>query len=298
MRVGVDLGGTKCEAVVLGPDGHVRSRRRVPTPRGDYGQILAAVAALVSDISREVVLPDGAPIGVGIPGSVSPTTGLVRNANTTELNGRPLDRDLAERLGRPVAVDNDANCFAVAEARQGAGRGHAMVFGVILGTGVGAGIAIEGQARVGRNAIAGEWGHMPLPKPEDWERPGPRCYCGRFGCIETWISGPGLAQDHASATGERLTAAEIAACSSHLAPAADSMARHLSRLARGLAQVVNVLDPDIIVLGGGLSNIPGLAERLESALVPHVFSDACQTPVRRHVLGDSAGVIGAAWLAP
>lgn len=305
-RMGVDLGGTKIEVAVLAPGGEAVLRRRVPTPEGYLG-ILGAIEALVAGAEAESLsrrpAPDGlgglGGLGIGVPGSIGPVTGTMRNANTTCLNGRRLDRDLTERLRRPVTVENDANAFALAEALSGAGQGAGSVFGVILGTGVGGGVVVDGRLWPGASRIAGEWGHTPLPRPSDEERPGPACYCGRRGCVETWISGPALARDHLAATGVARTGEEIAADAAEGAPAAKaSLARHLGRLARALGPVVNILDPEVIVLGGGLANLPGLAERLERALAAEIFSDAPTTRVRRHRLGDSAGVIGAAWLAP
>lgn len=274
------------------------ARRRVATPAGDYDGTVRAVAALVA--AMEAATDAGfAGFGIGIPGSLSPATGLVRNANSTCLNDRPFGRDLEAALGRTVRVENDADCFALAEARQGAGRGFGVVLGLILGTGVGSGIVIGGAIRRGRNGIGGEWGHTALPWLAAEEHPGPLCWCGRRGCVETWISGPGMAADHARATGEALSAEAIAArAAAGDAAATATLARHRDRLARGLAQVVDVLDPDVIVLGGGLSNIDGLAETLPGLMAPHVFSDIFETPVRRHSLGDSAGVIGAAWAWP
>ncbi|MEO1599344.1 MAG: ROK family protein [Pseudomonadota bacterium] len=295
VRFGIDLGGTKTEIAAIAPDGTELLRRRVPTPDG-YRAILTTIAGLVAGAEAEFGPVPG--IGIGTPGSIGPETGLMRNSNTTCLNGRALDRDLAEALGRPVRIANDADCFALAEAQAGAGRGRRTVFGVILGTGVGGGIVHEGRLLSGPNAITGEWGHTPLPQPTAEERPGPLCYCGRRGCVETWLSGPGLARDHARATGETLTAKEIAARAQTDPAAAASLARHRDRLARALAVVVNVLDPDAIVLGGGVSNLVGLAETLPDAMRPHVFSDSFSTPILRHVLGDSAGAIGAAWLWP
>ena len=296
MRVGVDLGGTKIEAVALGPAGDGRARQRVATPPAGYDAVIEATAALVAAVEARAGARAAA-VGVGIPGSLSPSTGLIRNANFTTLIGHALDRDLAGALGRPVRVENDANCFALAEAVAGAGQGADVVFGVILGTGVGGGIITDGRVLAGRTLVAGEWGHNPLPAPEADELPGPPCYCGRAGCIETWCSGPALAADHARVTGERLEPAEIAARARQGdAAAGATLARHADRLARGLAAVVNVLDPDAIVLGGGLSNLAHLYERLPAAMRPHVFSDVFATPVLRNRLGDSAGVIGAAWL--
>ncbi len=299
MRIGVDLGGTKIEAVALGPGGAERARLRIASPRDGYDAVIRECAALVAAVATRAGGDGPCAVGVGIPGSLSPATGLVRNANFTVLNGRPLDRDLARAAGREVRVENDANCFALAEAMAGAGQGAEVVFGVILGTGVGGGIVAGGRVLPGANLIAGEWGHNPLPAPGAAERPGPACYCGRSGCIETWCSGPGLAADHARATGETLKPREIAAQAAEGdAGARETLDRHLSRLARALAGVVNVLDPDAIVLGGGLSNLSHLYERLPEAMRAHVFSDVFATPVLRNRLGDSAGVIGAAWLWP
>ena len=299
MRIGVDLGGTKIEAVALGPDGDERARLRVPTPRDGYDSVIRDCAALVAAVEGRAGGGAQGGVGFGIPGSLSPATGRVRNANFTVLNGRSLDRDLAAALGRPVRVENDANCFALAEAVAGAGQGADVVFGVILGTGVGGGIVAGGRVLAGANLIAGEWGHNPLPASEAGELPGPHCYCGRAGCIEAWLSGPGLAADHARETGERLDAQAIAArAEAGEAAARATLGRHLSRLARGLAGVVNVLDPDAIVLGGGLSNLGHLYDDLPRAMRAHVFSDVFATPVLRNRLGDSAGVIGAAWLWP
>lgn len=300
MRIGVDLGGTKIEAVALGPGGAERARLRIPTPGGGYDSVVRACAEMASAVEARAGAETAASaVGVGIPGSLSPATGLVRNANSTRLNGRPLDRDLARAMGRAVRVENDANCFALAEALAGAGQGARVVFGVIIGTGVGGGIVIEGRLLTGANLIAGEWGHNPLPAPGGEERPGPDCYCGRKGCVETWCSGPGLAADHARATGEMCSPEEIVArADAGDAAARASLGRHVSRLARGLAGVVNILDPDAIVLGGGLSKLAHLYEQLPGAMRPHVFSDVFATRVLRNRLGDSAGVIGAAWLWP
>jgi len=297
MRLGVDLGGSKIEAVILDEHGRAIRRRRVPAPASDYRALIAAVAGLVAEIEAETAPVPRA--GIGIPGSIGPTTGRVRNANSTVLNGRDLAGDLEAVLDRPVRIANDANCFALAEAVAGAGQDAHLVFGVILGTGVGGGIAAAGRVRAGANRICGEWGHMPLPLPGAEEHPGPACYCGRQGCIETWVSGPGLAADHARNGGGALDPPAIAAQAEAGDRAArDSLARHLDRLARGLAQVVNILDPDAIVLGGGLSNLAHLPRELPSAMRAHVFSDSFETPIRANRLGDSAGVIGAAWLWP
>ena len=303
MRIGVDLGGTKIEAAVLGADGTVVARRRVPTPanRADpangYRATLDAIVALVVELDAEFGRFPA--IGIGIPGSLSPKTGLVRNANSIQLNGEDFNRDLAAVLGRPVRLENDANCFALAEARAGAGRGKHCVFGVILGTGVGGGVVVGGEVLIGANRVAGEWGHNPLPNPGREEIPGQVCYCGRSGCIEAWCSGPGLAQDHLAEAGMALSPDEIAMmAAAGDAAAQDSLDRHLGRLARALATAVNLLDPDAIVLGGGLSNMAHLYRDLPKAMTPHVFSDCFSTPILQNRLGDSAGVIGAAWLWP
>jgi fructokinase len=295
LRLGVDLGGTKIEIAALDPGGAFRLRRRAPTPRDDYPATVAAVAALVGDAERD--LGARGTVGVGIPGTLSTTTGRVKNANSTWLNGRALREDLQAALGRPVRVQNDANCLAVSEAADGAGAGAAVVFAAILGTGVGAGIAVGGRPLAGANGIAGEWGHVPLPAPRDDERPGPRCWCGRHGCLETWLSGPGLAADHLRRVGGTLDATGIAA----RAAAGDeactaSLGRWLDRLARGLAMVIDVLDPDVVVLGGGLSNVSGVVEALPARVAPRVFTDALLTRFARSLHGDSSGVRGAAWL--
>jgi fructokinase len=292
IRIGIDLGGTKTEGVAMNAAGEVLARERVPTPP-DYDGALDMITALVA---RLEAAHGPAHIGVGHPGSVSPADGRMRNANSRWLNGRPLGEDLEGRLGRPVRLANDADCFALSEARDGAGAGAGLVFGVILGTGVGGGIVIDGKLLEGAQRIAGEWGHNPLPWPAPEEVPGPACWCGQSGCIETWLSGPGLAQDHARQAGAALEAREIALSDD---PACrDSMARHADRLARALASVVNLIDPDVIVLGGGVSNTAGLAQTVQAQLARHVFSDVLRTRVVRHRHGDSSGVRGAAWLWP
>jgi len=283
MRIGVDLGGTKIEALALDPKGREVFRKRVLTPRGDYAATLEAVVALVKEVGPGSV-------GVGIPGALSRVTGLVKNANSTWLIGRPLKQDLERALGREVRVDNDANCFALSEAIDGAGQGAHVVFGVILGTGVGAGIVVERQVLVGRNAIAGEWGHNPLPLPAAADLPLPACYCGRSGCIETYLSGPGLEREHEHLTQEKLAAREIAALDG------EALDRYIQRLARALAGVINLLDPDVIVLGGGMSNIERLYAEVPRRWLRHVFSDHVATRLVRNVHGDSSGVRGAAWL--
>jgi fructokinase len=293
-RIGIDLGGTKIEGIVLDAAGRERLRRRVSTPR-EYEGTLAAIAGMVADLEAET--GTRATVGIGIPGAISPATGLVKNANSTWLNGRPLRADLELRLGRPVRVMNDANCFALSEASDGAGAGAAVVFGVILGTGVGGGIVVGGHCLVGPNLIAGEWGHNPLPWPAPGEIPGPDCYCGKRGCIETYLSGPGLERDHERVYGQRASTREIVRDSARgQDAAAASLTRYQDRLARGLASVINVLDPDVIVLGGGMSNIPDVAEAVGELLPRYVFSDVVVTPVRKNRHGDSSGVRGAAWL--
>ncbi len=294
-RIGIDLGGTKIEAAALDEGGVMRLRRRTPTPAGDYAGTIAAIAWLVAGIEQEIGAR--ASVGIGIPGTIVAATGLVKNANSTWLIGRPLGHDVEAALGRPVRFANDANCFALSEAIDGAGAGHGTVFGVILGTGVGGGIAIGGRILVGANAIAGEWGHNPLPAPEPDELPGPPCYCGRSGCIESFLSGAGLAADHRRHGGGAMDAATIAAA----AVAGDqacraTLDRYAGRLARALAGVINILDPDVIVLGGGLSSLAHLYEEVPRRWGRHVFSDRVVTRLLPPVHGDSSGVRGAAWL--
>ncbi|MDZ4736115.1 MAG: ROK family protein, partial [Rhodospirillaceae bacterium] len=266
-------------------------------PAGDYAATLDTVALLVDAL--EQAMPGRASIGVGMPGAISPATGLIKNANSVWLNGKPFDRDLAAKLGRPVRVANDANCFAVSEATDGAAAGLATVFGVILGTGIGGGVAINGRALTGGNAIAGEWGHNPLPAPNDDEGPGLLCYCGRHGCIETWLSGSGLARDHETVSGERLDGAAIVARADADDKAAiATLDRYKDRLARALATVINILDPDAIVLGGGLSSVASLYTAVPRLWTRHVFSDRCTTKLLPPKHGAASGVRGAAWLWP
>jgi len=293
VRIGVDLGGTKIEAIALGASGGVLARRRAATPAEDYEAIVRAVA----DLSRALESETGgrASVGVGMPGAISPKTGLVKNSNTIALNGRPFGHDLAEALGRPVLLENDANCFALSEAADGAGVGARVVFGVILGTGVGGGLVVDGALISGRNRIAGEWGHNPLPLMRAGEHPGRRCYCGRDGCIETFLSGAGLSREFCARSGETLTGEAIAArAEAGDAEALASIDAYRDRLARALASVVNIVDPDVIVLG--LSNIARLYEGLEKLVESYAFSDALETRILRNVHGDSGGVRGAAWL--
>jgi fructokinase len=295
-RIGIDLGGSKIEGAALDREGVAHARRRIATPAADYRATLAAIAALVGEIEAEIGVR--APVGIGMPGAVSPATGLVKNANSTWLNDRPLERDLTAALGRPVRLANDANCFALSEARDGAAAGQPSVFGVILGTGVGGGVAIDGKILVGGNAIAGEWGHNPLPWPRPDESPGPACYCGRSGCVETFLSGPALAADHRRHGGGG-AARDIAAAAAAGEPIAGaSLERYCERLARALAHVINILDPHAIVLGGGLSSIAPLFERVPLLWGGWIFSDHVATRLLPPKYGDASGVRGAAWLWP
>ena len=301
-RIGIDLGGTKIEGLALSRDGAEVARRRIKTPK-DYQQTLLAIEGLVSYLEGEASAATGnaglGSVGVGIPGTLSPAMRVVKNSNSTWLNGHAFDKDLEAIMGRPIRVMNDANCFTLSEAADGAGEGAAVVFGVILGTGVGAGIVVGGHVLEGHQGIGGEWGHNSLPWPSDDEWPGPDCYCGRKGCIETYVSGPGMVRDHEEVTGQRLTTRKIVSqAAGGDEDAAASYARYVDRLARGLAAVINVLDPEIVVLGGGMSNPPTLPEDVQRALPPHVFSDHVATRVLRNVHGDSSGVRGAAWLWP
>jgi fructokinase len=293
VRIGIDLGGTKTEIVVLDSQGREALRERTNTPSHSYDAIVATIKDLVN--AAETKLGTGkCSVGIGIPGAISPATGLIKNANTTCLIGRAFDKDLERELGRPVKLANDANCFALSEATDGAAAGAAVVFGVIVGTGTGGGVVVNGAVVNGRNLIAGEWGHNPLPWPLDEERPGPKCYCGKHGCIETFLSGPGLKRDH---EGGRLETREIVARAASGDVAAEStLRRYEDRMARSLASVINVLDPDIVVLGGGLSNLPRLYENVPKIWRKYVFSDEVTTRLVPAKFGDSSGVRGAAWL--
>jgi fructokinase len=295
MRIGIDLGGTKIEAVALDERSNVLARRRIAAPRDDYDATLSAIVSLVRAVEREAGATGT--VGVGIPGTISPATGLVKNSNSTWMNGRPLAEDLPRLLGRAVRFANDANCLALSEATDGAAAGARIVFAVILGTGTGGGIVVNGHVLVGSNAIAGEWGHNPLPEPRREELPGPACYCGRSGCIETFLSGPGLARDYEVAGGDVVDAAEIARRAENAEPrAVECLARYEDRFARALGSIINVIDPDVIVVGGGLSNIERLYASVPKLWAPYVFSDAVRTRLVRAVHGDSSGVRGAAWL--
>jgi fructokinase len=297
-RIGIDLGGTKTEIVVLDAHGAARLRRREPTPRDDYGAMVDLVGCLVEQAEAHCDIPLGtARVGIGTPGSLSRATGLLRGSNSVCLNGRPLKRDLERRLRRPVALANDANCFTLSEATDGAARDGDLVFGVILGTGVGGGLVHHRRVIEGRNAIAGEWGHNPLPWPRDDEHPGPACFCGHAGCIETWLSGPGMLRDHRAHRGTASSTHEIVAGAKRgEAECAATLARYEERLARALAHVINIVDPDVIVLGGGMSNVDRWYVSVPKRWGAWVFSDSVETRLVRHAHGDSSGVRGAAWL--
>lgn len=297
MRIGIDLGGTKIEIIVLDDNGAPVVRRRVSTPVGDYSGTIRAIAELVRSAQSQIGV--FASVGIATPGALSPQTGLLRNSNSVVLNGKPLDRDLADAIGQSVRLENDANCLAISEATDGAGAGCRVVFAAILGTGVGGGIVIEGRILTGLNHVGGEWGHNPLPWATEKERPGYRCYCGKFGCIETFLSGTGLAREYFSLSRKELLAEQIAEAEQSGEPdAVQSLAAYQDRLARSLAALVNVLDPDVIVLGGGISNINSLYLGLMELIGQHAFSDWIKTKVIRAAHGDSSGVRGAAWLWP
>jgi fructokinase len=306
MRLGIDLGGTKIEIIAISGDGGEILRRRKPTPRGSYRGIVEALTGLVREVEAELAAM-GAPesgfsgphtVGIGMPGALSPQTGLAMNANSTEINGQPFKTDLEAILGREVRLANDANCLAVSEAVDGAAAGARVVFAAILGTGTGAGIAINGATWEGQHRIAGEWGHNPLPWPSVEELTGAQpCFCGQRGCIETWVSGTGFRNDFARVTGRSLSGPDIiAAAETGDAAAVAALDRYANRLGRSLAQVVNLLDPDVIVLGGGMSNVALVYEMLGSTITNFIFSDHFTTPIRPALHGDSSGVRGAAWL--
>lgn len=296
MRIGIDLGGTKIEAIALDSTGHERARKRMPSPRS-YDATIAAIRDLVAALEAET--GEQGTIGIGMPGAVSPATGLVKNANSTWLIGHPFGRDLEAALGREVRLANDADCFALSEATDGAAAGAKTVFGVILGTGVGGGIVVNGALLSGPNAIAGEWGHNPLPWALPDEYPGTDCYCGKKGCIETWLSGPAFARLYAEENADALSPEVIvAAAEAGNRPARLALRRYADRLARALAHVIDILDPHAIVLGGGMSNIAALYDEVPSRWGAYVFSDTVATPLLRHKHGDTSGVRGAAWLWP
>lgn len=298
MRIGVDMGGTKIEAIALDAKGLELKRMRVPTPRGDYDATVAAIKGLVDQLESSTGRRGS--VGVGIPGTVVASTGLVKNANSTWLNGRPFQADLSAAMDREVRCANDANCFAVSEATDGAAKGYGVVFGVIMGTGCGGGIALHGRAHSGPNGTAGEWGHTPLPWASDDERPGPACYCGHSGCLELWISGTGFEQDFTRATGKTWSGAQIVAASeAGDAEAEAALVRLESRTGRALAMIVDILDPDAIVLGGGLSNLDRLYRGgVAKVMADYVFGRQAETPILKNLHGDSSGVRGAAWLWP
>jgi fructokinase len=294
-RIGIDLGGTKIEGLLIGPDGRELARQRIKTPRHDYDGTLRELRALVEHLEQQAGI--SATVGLGMPGSISPKSGLGQNANSTWLNGKPFAKDFAAAMNRPVRVANDANCFALSEAVDGAGKDVRSVFGVILGTGTGGGLVVDGHIVDGPNGTGGEWGHMPLPWAEADEYPGPTCFCGRRGCMETWVAGPSLEADYARATGAARPATEIAALARDGdAPAAAALRRHASRLARGLAVIVNITDPAIIVLGGGLSRLTHLYDEVPPLMERWILSDRPSVTIVPPVWGDAGGVRGAAWL--
>ncbi|WP_207903691.1 ROK family protein [Tepidamorphus gemmatus] len=294
MRVGVDLGGTKIAAIALDADGAVVGEARRPAPRDDYRATVEALADIVAEVERQAGARGS--IGIGMPGSISPVTGRIQNSNSVWLNGTPFAEDVQAALARPARFANDADCFALSEATDGAGAGASSVFGAILGTGCGGGIVVGGRLLAGPNRSAGEWGHSPLPWPVSEEYPGPICWCGRRGCLETWVSGTGMQMDHAARTGEALAADQIVARAPTDPSARETLERHLSRLARALAVIVNTIDPDVIVLGGGLSQMPHLYDRLPDTMRPHIFAAAPLVTVRPPRHGDASGVRGAARL--
>jgi len=295
MRLGIDLGGTKIEIIAMADDGNILNRKRIPTPKDDYQGTVQGIVDLINGLESE--LGRQGSVGIATPGAISPASGLIKNANSTSLNGQPFDKDLAKALGREIRIANDADCFALSEAVDGAAQGAATVFGVIIGTGTGGGVVINGHLLSGPNAIAGEWGHNPLPWPRTEELPGHRCYCGKDGCIETFLSGPGLARHYLASYQEELTTREIverAQQGDH--KAGQSLLQYEDRMARALASIINVIDPHVIVLGGGLSNIERLYENVPALWGKYVFSDRVDTRLVKAKHGDSSGVRGAAWL--
>lgn len=302
-RIGIDLGGTKIEGILLDPAGKESLRLRIDTPAGDYPATIEAIKHMVTTLEAETTLPSGeATVGLGIPGTLSPGTGLIKNANSTCLIGKPLNKDLEAALNRPVRLANDANCFALSEATDGAGRNFSVVFGVILGTGVGGGLVVDGNLLTGPNSIAGEWGHNPLPWPagRNPNQPPPAdlsCYCGKVNCIETFLSGPGFINDFGDPTVNRVEEIIVLADQGHL-QAITALERYEQRLAAALASVINIIDPDVIVLGGGLSNIDRLYDTVPAQLSQFAFGGEATTPIVKNTYGDSSGVRGAAWLWP
>lgn len=297
MRIGIDLGGTKIEALAIDNMGTELARYRVDTPRNDYDATIQAIVGLVNRLESETGSTGS--VGAGIPGSVSRITGLIKNANSTWLNGRPFHKDLSAALEREVRVANDANCLAVSEATDGAAAGAHVVYGLILGTGCGGGVAINGRVHAGPNGVGGEWGHNPLPWQKPEEYPGPTCYCGKRGCLEMWVSGTGIALDHKNVTGKARTTREIVeACEAGDSVARATMERFEDRLARGVAHVINMLDPDAIVIGGGVSRVKRIYQELPKRLPEYVFGGEASTVILPAKYGDSSGVRGAAWLWP
>ncbi len=295
MRLGIDLGGTKIEIIALDEAGREIARRRVATPQNDYDATLHAITTLVREVETDTGCKGT--VGIGTPGAISRATGRLKNSNSVCLNGQPILDDLERLLGRTIRIQNDANCFALSEAVDGAAAGAGVVFGVIIGTGTGAGVVVNGQVLGGPNAIAGEWGHNPLPWPQARELPGGACYCGKSGCIETWLSGPGMTRRHRESTGEALDAPGIVArAAAGDAQCEKTLLEYEDRLARSLAHVINILDPDVIVLGGGMSNIERLYQNIPTLWGRHVFSDRVDTRLLQNRHGDSSGVRGAAWL--
>jgi len=295
MRIGIDLGGTKIEGIALSDEGEELFRDRIETPQGEYDEILQRINELIEHIEDQV--GEHGTIGIGTPGAISPATGLMKNSNSVCMNGKPVYEDLSRVLKREIKITNDANCFALSEATDGAGEGDSVVFGVIVGTGTGAGIVIDGKILTGPNAIAGEWGHNPLPWSQDMELPGPECYCGKTGCIETWLSGPGLMRDHELHANIILDPETIASKAQFGdEDAEESMQRYEDRMARSLAHVINIIDPDVIILGGGMGNINRLYKNVPKLWQRYVFSDAVKTRLVAPEYGDSSGVRGAAWL--
>lgn len=295
INIGIDLGGTKIEGIAIADDGEELLRKRVPTPAGDYQAILKLIGELVNDLESR--LNEQGSVGICTPGAISPATGLLKNSNSVCMNGKPVYEDLSGLLNRAIRISNDANCFALSEATDGAAAGKEVVFGVIIGTGTGAGVVVKGHVLAGPNAIAGEWGHNPLPWPRDDERPGPACYCGKYGCIETWLSGPGMSRDYLDKSGQALDAEQIVVLAGEGEEAAEFCLQcYEDRLARSLAHVINMLDPDVIVLGGGMGNIERLYSNVPCLWGKYVFSDRVDTKLVPPRFGDSSGVRGAAWL--
>ena len=295
MRIGIDLGGTKIEAIALDNSGNELFRQRVATPQGEYVKILQVIKQIINDVEKEIGQQGS--IGIGTPGALSPASGLLRNSNSVCMNGMPVKEDLEKILKSDIRIANDANCFALSEATDGAATGASVVFGVIVGTGTGGGVVVNGHILTGPNAIAGEWGHNPLPWPKDEERPGPECYCGKFGCVETFLSGPGLAIDYFKHANKKVTAKEIVEKAEQGSTLAEQcLKRYEDRMARGLSHVINIVDPDVIVLGGGMSNVQRLYQNVPDLWGGYVFSDKVFTRLVSPKYGDSSGVRGAAWL--